>query len=110
MLVTDVTDVRERIDLSTAVCRADRRRWWRDDFKRWVECPLAIVLLLACSPLLCLIALVIRLTSRGPVIYRRRVAGRHGEFNAFKFRTMVHGAERILETDARLREAFTVNW
>jgi lipopolysaccharide/colanic/teichoic acid biosynthesis glycosyltransferase len=39
------------------------------------------------------------------------VVGRNGvEFDAFKFRTMINGAERILEQDERLKEAFTVNF
>jgi lipopolysaccharide/colanic/teichoic acid biosynthesis glycosyltransferase len=63
------------------------------------------------SPVFIVIALVITVTTGRPVIHRRRVVGRGGvEFDAFKFRTMVCGAERVLEQDDRLRELFTRNW
>ncbi len=49
------------------------------------------------SPLLLTIALAIRLTSAGPVIFRQVRVGRDGEmFTVFKFRTMVVDAERRL--------------
>ena len=50
------------------------------------------------SPLLALIALAVRLTSAGPVIFRQVRVGRDGEmFTVYKFRTMVVDAERHLE-------------
>ena len=67
---------------------------------------LAIALL---SPLLALAAVLIRLESRGPVFYRQRRVGRHGEpFELWKLRTMVPGAEAmgagiyVLEGDTRI--------
>jgi lipopolysaccharide/colanic/teichoic acid biosynthesis glycosyltransferase len=87
------------------------RNWWRDDLKAVAEWPVALILVILASPLLLLIAVAVRVTTGSPVIYRRRVIGRGGvEFDAFKFRTMVNGAERVLEQDERLRKAFTVNW
>tara|TARA_B100000519_G_scaffold175478_1_gene164030 strand:+ start:40 stop:654 length:615 start_codon:yes stop_codon:yes gene_type:complete len=60
------------------------------------------------SPLLIAIAIVIKLTSPGPVFYRGVRSGRHGKpFRIFKFRTMVEFAERLgghstARDDARL--------
>lgn len=50
------------------------------------------------APLLLAIALLIKLDSPGPVIYRRPVVGRNGhEFFAYKFRTMyVDGNARLM--------------
>jgi lipopolysaccharide/colanic/teichoic acid biosynthesis glycosyltransferase len=46
------------------------------------------------SPLIALAALAIKLTSRGPVLYRQLRVGRDGaEFELLKLRTMVAGAE-----------------
>jgi exopolysaccharide biosynthesis polyprenyl glycosylphosphotransferase len=54
----------------------------------------AIVGLIIASPLFAGIALGIRLTSPGPIIFRQSRAGRHGRpFTMFKFRTMVTDAE-----------------
>lgn len=50
--------------------------------------------LLLSSPLLLAIAAGIKLTSRGPVIFRQQRAGRHGRpFTMYKFRSMRSGAE-----------------
>ena len=58
---------------------------------------LGIAALLLTTPLLVIIALAIKLDSRGPVFYRRRVLGRGGRaFDAFKFRTMVADADAML--------------
>jgi lipopolysaccharide/colanic/teichoic acid biosynthesis glycosyltransferase len=48
------------------------------------------------SPLLALAAVLIRLESRGPVLYRQLRVGRGGEpFELWKLRTMVPGAESM---------------
>jgi exopolysaccharide biosynthesis polyprenyl glycosylphosphotransferase len=57
------------------------------------RCAAALGLLLL-SPLLLLLAMVIRLDSRGPALYRQRRVGRdHERFTMWKFRTMVTGAD-----------------
>jgi exopolysaccharide biosynthesis polyprenyl glycosylphosphotransferase len=56
----------------------------------------AIVLLALLSPLLALIAAAVRLTSRGPVLFRSIRPGIGGEpFACFKFRTMRTDAEQL---------------
>jgi lipopolysaccharide/colanic/teichoic acid biosynthesis glycosyltransferase len=64
----------------------------------------AAVLLAVLAPVLVLIAVLVRITSPGPVIFRRRVLGVGGvPFDAFKFRTMVKGADRLLSQSAAHR-------
>lgn len=54
----------------------------------------AVLGLVLLSPLLLAIAVVIKLTSPGPVIFKQRRAGRYGRpFTMFKFRSMHSGAE-----------------
>ncbi len=61
--------------------------------------------LVALSPLLLLIALVIKLTSPGPVFFRQTRSGVHGRtFQILKFRTMVVDAEAKLKDLRRLNE------
>ncbi|QGG42460.1 exopolysaccharide biosynthesis polyprenyl glycosylphosphotransferase [Aeromicrobium yanjiei] len=57
----------------------------------------AAVLLLVLSPLLLLIAVLIRLGSRGPAIFKQERSGQDGRpFTIWKFRTMVVDAEKRL--------------
>jgi exopolysaccharide biosynthesis polyprenyl glycosylphosphotransferase len=59
-------------------------------FDRVVGC----LLLLGVSPILLVTALLVKLTSRGPVLFRQTRVGRGGEqFKMLKFRTMVADAE-----------------
>jgi len=52
--------------------------------------------LLLLAPVLMSIALAVKLTSPGPVLFRQGRVGRHGSmFSMLKFRTMVDGADRM---------------
>lgn len=66
----------------------------------------AAFLLLAAAPLFMLITVLIKLDSRGPVIFRQRRVGQDGhEFDVFKFRTMVINADAMLGQLAGLNES-----
>ncbi|HUW19714.1 MAG TPA: exopolysaccharide biosynthesis polyprenyl glycosylphosphotransferase [Sedimentisphaerales bacterium] len=54
------------------------------------------LVLLICVPLLTLISLLIKFSSRGPVLYKQRRAGKDGRiFTLYKFRTMIKDAEKL---------------
>lgn len=58
--------------------------------KRYLDASLAFLGLIVLSPVLCLAALIVRLTSPGPVFFRQTRIGQFGRpFQIFKFRTMV---------------------
>lgn len=62
--------------------------------KRAFDLTGALLLAALLAPLLALIAIAIKLDSRGPVIFRQRRVGLGDQvFEIFKFRTMVDGAE-----------------
>lgn len=62
---------------------------WGKIFKRLVDIFGALILIICFGPLMLLIALLIKLTSPGPIIYRNERVGEHGRFfNTLKFRTM----------------------
>ena len=67
---------------------------WRGRAKRGVDLAGAAAALVALAPALAAVALLVRLTSPGPVLYRQRRLGLDGRpFEMLKFRTMVAGAE-----------------
>ena len=71
--------------------------------RRMVDLAVASVLLLLACPLLLAAAVAVKLTSRGPVLYRQVRAGKDSRpFTVLKFRSMVSGADRTgpLVTDA----------
>jgi lipopolysaccharide/colanic/teichoic acid biosynthesis glycosyltransferase len=76
---------------------------------RALDLLLASLLLALASPFLALAALLVRLESRGPALYRQRRVGRGGApFELLKLRTMVPGAEAmgagiyVVEGDPRI--------
>jgi lipopolysaccharide/colanic/teichoic acid biosynthesis glycosyltransferase len=64
------------------------------------------LLLIVLAPLLFLLGVIILIDDGRPIIYRRRVVGRKGEFDAFKFRSMKRDADAILAKDPTLQAEF----
>jgi lipopolysaccharide/colanic/teichoic acid biosynthesis glycosyltransferase len=63
--------------------------------QRLFDLCLATLGLIVTAPLLLLIALLVRLSSKGPALFRQKRIGRFGEpFEILKFRTMVVDAEK----------------
>lgn len=64
--------------------------------KRVFDIVVSFLILAVLSPFFLLLALAIKLDSRGPVFYRQVRVGRFNrDFKIFKFRTMVQDADRI---------------
>lgn len=63
--------------------------WHSDLLKRAMDVTVALTLIILGSPIFLLIAVCIKLDSRGPVLFVQKRVGRNGElFNIFKFRSM----------------------
>lgn len=65
-------------------------------FKRVFDLVVASILLILCAPIMLILAIAIKVNSRGPVFFRQVRVTQYGkEFRIFKFRTMVVDAEKI---------------
>lgn len=65
-------------------------------FKRVFDIFVSLLLLIILSPLFLLLAVAIKIDSKGPVFYRQKRVTQYGkEFRIFKFRSMVQDADKI---------------
>jgi lipopolysaccharide/colanic/teichoic acid biosynthesis glycosyltransferase len=75
------------------MARSGRMSRGRDALRVVIEAAIAATLLCVALPVLAVIGTVVKLESRGPVIFRQRRLGRFGQpFTMLKFRTMTDGA------------------
>ncbi len=71
--------------------------------KRIFDIIASSILILLLSPILLMIALIIKFESKGPVIYKSKRAGRGFKiFTFYKFRTMIQNADQVLDEYAGL--------
>lgn len=83
--------------------------------KRLFDILFSLLVLILFSPVYLILALVIALSSRGPIFYvQERVGKNYKPFNCIKFRTMVSNADEILiqmmETSPHLQQEFEANF
>ena len=87
------------------IVEVDLEPWdWQDHVaKRVFDVAFALSALVALSPILLVIAVAVKLDSRGPVLYAQERTAEFGDtFTVYKFRSMVTDAEA--ETGAKLSE------
>ena len=78
---------------------------FQQGLKRFIDVVLAASLLTLLSPLFLLVAILVKLTSRGPIFYEFRVLGKRARpFVAYKFRTMVENADALKPGLIKLNE------
>lgn len=64
--------------------------------KRGFDLVVSLILLIILSPIILILAILIKLDSKGPVFYRQERITTNGKmFKIFKFRTMVQNADKI---------------
>jgi lipopolysaccharide/colanic/teichoic acid biosynthesis glycosyltransferase len=65
-------------------------------FKRIFDILFSIFLIICFSPILLIVMLLIKITSKGPMFFIQQRVGKDGEpFGIMKFRTMIVGAEKM---------------
>jgi len=79
---------------------------WPVLIKRILDITVSSILLAICAPLLILTAILIRLTSPGPILFtQNRLGFNKRRFKIYKFRTMVADAEQKIRQIEHLNEA-----
>jgi exopolysaccharide biosynthesis polyprenyl glycosylphosphotransferase len=86
-----VLDSSQRLVLST-----DWQSPFNQAIKRALDVTASAILLLLLSPVLLVIAIAVKISSAGPILYRWKVVGRGGHpFTGYKFRSMVANADAL---------------
>jgi len=79
---------------------------WPLFMKRILDVTLSLMLLIALAPVLAAVGVLVKLTSKGPVLFKQERVGRNKRrFFIYKFRTMVTNAEKLLPALEVLNEA-----
>ena len=79
--------------------------------KQLIDYSLAVSLTILALPLMVFCAIFIKLTSKGPIIYRAHRLGKRGDvFSIYKFRSMKIGAEKHLEQYLENNPAAKEEW
>lgn len=69
---------------------------WEHRVKRLIDIIISLVVLIVFLPCWLLVALIIKLESRGPVLFKQKRVGKEGKhFTVYKFRSMVQDAEKL---------------
>jgi sugar transferase (PEP-CTERM system associated) len=65
-------------------------------YKRLFSLLLGGMALILTAPLMLMVAIAIRLDSKGPIVFRQKRVGEHGElFTVYKFRSMYDGSDKL---------------
>ena len=90
------TSFDELLDRPLLVFRTAPEASWQSVIKHVMDLAGAFVLLILLSPLFLLIAIGIKLTSPGPILFKQQRSGQSGApFTLYKFRTMITNAEQF---------------
>ena len=99
------TSVDELAGHPVLVFRTGPEASWQALVKTGMDFVGSFILLLASAPILIGVALLVRLTSPGPILFRQQRAGLNGRpFTMLKFRTMVSNAEQLKRELEQLNE------
>lgn len=67
---------------------------WQENTKRLLDVIFSMIATILFLPVFIILAIIIKSTSKGPILYKQERIGRFGKpFHIYKLRSMVHGAE-----------------
>lgn len=82
-----------------------KSNYYYEFFKRSIDVICSIMGLIALSPIFLIVSILIRLESKGEIIFKQKRVGLNGEeFEIYKFRSMVANAEELKEKLAEENE------
>ncbi|MDD4900670.1 MAG: sugar transferase [Patescibacteria group bacterium] len=104
------TEVREIAGIPVVEVKETPLDGWGRIIKRFFDIILSLFLIIIFSPIIILTAILIKIDSRGPVIYKNERVSRNGVFKLFKFRSMIYqycvgdeyGKDEALELEKKL--------
>ncbi len=89
-IVTRKVDTEKYIDIPIVDVSAQYNNWVTLFIKRLIDVVVSLIAILVLSPILLLIAFLIKLSSKGPVLFTQVRIGRYGKpFKFYKFRSMM---------------------
>ena len=99
------TSLDELVGRPLLVFRTTPEASWRVVIKHILDRVGSLLLLILCSPVFLIIALLIKRTSPGPILFRQQRSGINGRpFTILKFRTMITNAEQFKHELAAMNE------
>jgi len=94
-MITGLNQTNQIFGLPLIDVMPDPMPTWEKFFKRMMDIILSLVILIPTLPVMLVIALLIRMTSKGPAIFRQKRVGKYDRvFTMYKFRTMFIDAEK----------------
>jgi lipopolysaccharide/colanic/teichoic acid biosynthesis glycosyltransferase len=74
--------------------------------KRLLDFTVSLILIILLSPVILIISILVKITSRGPVFFRGLRVGKNGkEFKIFKFRSMIPNAEKLGKLNVSMNDS-----
>lgn len=94
-VVSGLNKTNQIFGLALIELNTDPMPLWEKAAKRLMDLIIPLVFLVVTFPIVLIVALLIKLDSKGPIIFAQKRVGRSGkEFLMFKFRTMYQDAEK----------------
>lgn len=106
MLMTTGTNLEEVASIPVISMKKHGITGWDMVLKDMEDYIISITGLILLSPLLVVVAILLKLDSKGPVFFKQERVGKNGKrFMVYKFRSMVQGAEKMREQLLDINEA-----
>jgi len=109
--ITEGVDIEVFGDVLSLCIKKNLKKPWNRMIKGFFDLALTLVTIIFSLPLFMIIALAIKLDSKGPVIYvQKRIGGKNREFDLYKFRSMYTDGDKKLKAYFNTRPEVQKEW